>query len=203
MKPITIITTCAALLAASAGSWAQTPDDGRKFGNGVLPEYLAMYDADNSGDLSMDEMWELNQDRNNPNRHSKFRQQWDTDKDGRVDSNEQSAARIEIRNRITQRRSDRFDAVDTGVNNAGTLEGAQDGALSLAEFSRIKAVEAAELANTGTATRLFNFLDKDNNGLISRAEFLQSLNSVRPSSPTDAPVPKPHPANNLNGGNGN
>lgn len=193
MKPTTIIIACAALLAASAGSWAQDTGNTRAFGNGVLPDYLAMYDIDNSGDLSVEEMQELNADRTNPDRHLKFRQQWDTNRDGRVSSDERSAAKIQIRVRIQQRRNARFDAVDTGVDGIG----AADGHLSRGEFSNIAAVAASNLATPGMADRLFNHLDRDDDGRISRAEFLQSLDTVRPTT-TVAPQPKAHPADNLN-----
>ena len=199
MKPITIITACAALLAASAGSWAQATGDARAFGNGVLPDYLAMYDVDDSGDLGVDEMQALNADRTNHNRHRKFREQWDTNHDGRISPEERTAARIQIRHRIQQRRNARFDAVDTGVDGLG----AADGFLSRDEFIGIAAVSASDLANPGMADKLFNHLDKNDDDKVSRTEFLQSLDNVRPTT-TVAPQPKAHPANNLDdGGNGN
>ena len=194
MKPITIITACAALLAASAGSWAQTPDDGRTFGNGVLPDYLAMYNIDDSGDLSADELEILNADRTNPERHSKFRTQWDTNQDGRITLAERNAAKIHIRQRIEARRNARFDAVDTGdVDGLG----AADGFLTPSEFFSISAVAASNHAQA-----IFDHLDRNDDNQISRAEFLQSLDTVRPAT-TATPVPKARPASNVDGGNGN
>jgi Ca2+-binding EF-hand superfamily protein len=192
MKPITIITACAALLAASAGSWAEDTSDARAFGSGVLPDYLAMYDVDENGSLSQDELDALNADRTNPDRHRKFREQWDSDRDGAISADENKAAKIEIRRRIERRRNQRFNAVDTGVNDIG----ANDGFLTFREFSRIAAVAASNLDKPGIAERLFNHLDKNGDNRISRTEFLQSLDSVRPA-PTVTPQPKPHPTTSL------
>ena len=193
MKPTIIITACAALLAASAGSSAQdTADKPRAFGNGVLPEHLAMYDVDDSGDLSLDEMEAVSADRASPDRHQKFREQWDTDRDGEISLAERNAAKIQIRRRIELRRNARFDAVDTGVDGIG----AADGFLAPSEFFAIAAVAASDLANPGIAEKLFGHLDKNNDRKISRDEFLQSLDSVRPAL-TTTPQPKPHPAANL------
>jgi Ca2+-binding EF-hand superfamily protein len=186
MKPITTILACAALLAAAAGCHAQSTRQPRAFGNGVLPDYLAMYDVDESGDLSTEELEALNADRTRPDRHLKFRDQWDADRDGRISLEERKAAQVEIRRRILQRRSQRFDAVDTGVDGVG----ATDGFLTETEFSNISAVAASNLTKPGIATELFNHLDRDNDGRVSKREFLASLDRIRPE---DDEVVEPKP----------
>lgn len=176
--------TFAALLGAAVVVWAQD-DDGtatkRTFGNGVLSENLAIYDVDDNGSLSVEELQALQADRLNQNRHETLRDRWDLNRDGRIDAREREQAAARIRQIIEERRCRRFNEVDLD----------SDGFLVLDEFLSISAVASIDLNSPGTGIELFKHLDHDGDRKISKAEFLRSLDRLRTSSGEDDPAPKP------------
>ena len=157
------------LIALPALSQAQE----RTFGNGTLPEFLALYDVDNNGSLSTEELQALQADRKS--RRSRLQARWDRDGDGKISTTEREEARVAIIQTIETRRSNRFDDVDNDGN----------GFLSSIEFSRISAVVLAENDSPGLADRIFNNLDIDQDSQVSKAEFLRTLSLTPPGLGTD------------------
>jgi Ca2+-binding EF-hand superfamily protein len=165
----------------------------RTFGTGTLSEFLSLYDVDDSGGLSPEELKALSADRKNSknlgkqrgssskNSKSRVKNRWDTDGDGKISHSEREAAKSAIRNQIEARRALRFDEVD---NNS-------DGFLTLAEFNSISAVGAADEARPGVSEELYYNLDLDNDGKVSKQEFLRKIDSLPVVDP--AKIPKPHP----------
>ncbi len=168
----------------------------RTFGNGTLSEFLSLYDVDDSGGLSPEELKALSADRKNSknsknlgkqrgssskNSKSHVKNRWDTDGDGKISHSEREAAKSAIRNQIEAQRSLRFDEVD---NNS-------DGFLTLAEFNSISAVGAVDEARPGVNEELYYSLDLDNDGKVSKQEFLRKIDSLPVVDP--AKIPKPHP----------
>ena len=162
----------------------QNATSGRTFGDGILSAYTAYYDADNSGDLSHEELLILERDRRN--RLERPEQLWDTNRDGFVSDAEIAVARRNVRLQIEQHRSLRFDNVDTD----------RDGHLSLDEFMAINAVAARDGDTPGIGNNLFSNLDRDKDRRISKDEFLRRLDSITPQ-PSDG-TPTPHPRQNIN-----
>ena len=156
----------------------------RTFGNGTLSEYLSIYDVDNSGGLSEEELQSLRADRKD--RQQRLRNRWDLNRDGRISGEEREAAKAAIRRQIEARRLQRFSEVDLN----------KDRVLSPAEFNQISAVSDANNASPGLASRLFNNLDSDKNGTISTREFLLKLDTL-PANSIDgsAPLPQNHTRN--------
>jgi len=168
----------------------------RTFGNGTLSEFLSLYDVDNSGGLSPEELKALSADRKNrgnsgksgkqrgnssKNSNSRVKNRWDTDGDGKISHSEREAAKSAIRNQIEARRALHFDEVDDN----------SDGFLTLAEFNGIGAVGAADEARPGVSNELYYNLDLDNDGKVSKQEFLRKIDSLPVVDP--AKIPKPHP----------
>ena len=177
----------------------------RTFGNGTLSEFLSLYDVDDSGGLSPEELRALSADRKNSknngnkgnkgnsakrgiqlgngpkNRVARVKSRWDTDGDGKISHSEREAAKSAIRKQIEARRALRFDEVD---NNS-------DGFLTLAEFNSISAVSAVDEARPGVSDELYYNLDLDNDGKVSKEEFLRKIDSLPVVDP--AKIPKPHP----------
>ena len=154
----------------------------RTFGNGILPELLSMYDVNGSGGLDQEELQALSLDRKD--RRNRLRNRWDSNRDGRISDQEREAAKAAIKRQIDARRSLRFDEVD---HNA-------DGFLNQEEFNNIAAVDVANDARPGVSVDLYNNLDADNDGKVSKEEFLRKLNSI-PAVVDPARLPKPHPKN--------
>lgn len=190
-----------ALLGAGTTAWAQDKEANRRtFGSGVRSEFLSMYDIDEDGQFSAEELQVLQADRSTRQRRERFRERWDTDHNGRISDAERAAAVKAIRERIRQRRCDRFDEVDL----YGARDGdGPDGFLSRTEFKSIAAVDLTNSDRPGTADTLFDKLDRDKDGRISKAEFLQTLEEVRPvpEGEDPRPTPKPHEARNQPGQN--
>jgi hypothetical protein len=165
----------------------------RTFGTGTLSEFLSLYDVDDSGGLSPEELKALSADRKNSknlgkqrgnsskNSKSRVKNRWDTDGDGKISHSERETAKLAIRNQIEARRALRFDEVD---NNS-------DGFLTLAEFNSISAVGEVDEARPGVSEELYYNLDLDNDGKVSKQEFLRKIDSLPVVDP--AKIPKPHP----------
>ena len=165
----------------------------RTFGTGTLSEFLSLYDVDDSGGLSPEELKALSADRKNSknlgkqrgnsskNSKSRVKNRWDTDGDGKISHSEREAAKSAIRNQIEARRALRFDEVD---NNS-------DGFLTLAEFNSISAVGEVDEARPGVSEELYYNLDLDDDGKVSKQEFLRKIDSLPVVDP--AKIPKPHP----------
>ena len=179
MKPTSITLICSALLLAGTLLRGEDRPAKRTFGNGVLPEYLAVYDADDSGSLSVEEGQVLRADRAGGGRLETFRSKWDANTDGTISDAEREIAKATIRQLIIGRRCRRFEEVDTD----------EDGFLSTTEFRAIAAVLSVDNTSPGTATDLFNHLDHNNDDAISKAEFLRSLDAA----PTQSVDVKPSP----------
>lgn len=176
-----LLRTYTALLLASASLWAQEDPAKRTFGNGILPEYLAVYDVNNDGRLSTEEAQTLRADRHRGKRHETFRRKWDSNRDGKISATEREAAKRTIRQLIIERRNRRFAEVDTN----------EDGFLTLREFEQIAAVQSVNATKPGTSTDIFKHLDHNEDSLISAEEFLRSLEAVTPQ--VENTKPKPHP----------
>ncbi|MBC8148800.1 MAG: EF-hand domain-containing protein [Verrucomicrobiaceae bacterium] len=164
----------------------------RTFGTGTLSEFLSLYDVDDSGGLSPEELKALSADRKNSkkngnngnsskNRVARVKNRWDTDGDGKISHSEREAAKSAIRNQIEARRALRFDEVD---NNS-------DGFLTLAEFNSISAVGEVDEARPGVSEELYYNLDLDDDGKVSKQEFLRKIDSLPVFDP--AKIPKTHP----------
>ena len=182
MKPPKQCSIFLAILMATGSLSAQDDPPKRAFGNGVLPQYLSVYDVNDDGTLSVEEGQALRQDRSTSGRITTFRKKWDTNRDGTISNSEREAAKAVIRQVIIDRRSRRFAEVDTN----------DDDFLSLREFTSIAAVRSVDDSNPGTAGDLFTHLDKHGDKKISRAEFLRSLDAA-PIQAIDVTPTPPHP----------
>ena len=156
----------------------------RTFGNGTLPEHLALYDVDESGGLSEEELQILREDR--LQRQKRLRNRWDLDRNGKISDQEREAAKTAIRQTIRERRVQRFNEADLD----------RDGQLTLTEFRNITAVNDADTNSPGLAERLFSNLDSDNNTTVSTREFLLKLDNLPPVS-IDEPLVNKHPRSPL------
>lgn len=187
MNPTRLVLLALTLLVTAGAAWAEdggpTPTEPKRtFGNGVLPEYLAVYDVNDDGRISVEEGQALRQDRNTGGRLATFRNKWDRDRDGTISPAERDAAKAAIRQLIIDRRCRRFAEVDAD----------DDGFLTPAEFNAINAVQSVDNSSPGTASDLFEHLDKDNDGRISKDEFLRSLDAAPTQALGVEPSP-PHP----------
>lgn len=186
MKPAPLFRLLVTLLVAAGWSWAEDAPapapTKRTFGNGVLPEYLAVYDIDDNGRLSVEETQALRRDRNTGGRLTTFRNKWDTDRDGTISPAERDAAKAAIRQLIIERRCRRFAEVDRDG----------DEFLSKAEFNTISAVQSVDSDSPGTADDLFRHLDRNGDNRVSKDEFLRSLDAAPATALGVVPSP-PHP----------
>jgi len=187
------------LLAAIMFAWLapmSPADDGTgtastptHFGAGNLPAYIALYDVNQNGILSEEELQALETDKKNRNRRQRFKDHWDTNRDGILSNTEITEAQNHIRIAIEQRRCDRFDEVDV-IDKQGADR--SDGFLSRAEFGAINAVQVSNANRPGLADTLFDHLDRNDDNYVSKAEFLHSLSVTRSTSADPEAVPAPH-----------
>ena len=184
MKASTILIAGALLVGAVEVYLAD--GDRRTFGSGVLQEHLSIYDEDNSGTISVEELQALQADQEH--RRDRLRNRWDLDDDGESSATERAAARVEMRRLIVQRRSMRFHAEDQD----------NDGHLTMAEFAGLTAVADLNAADPTLAANIFKRLDENGDTKVSLSEFLKGLDRVRTPHDEVGPqaVPKPHPDSN-------
>lgn len=157
----------------------------RTFGNGTLTEYLSIYDVDNSGGLSPDELQTLRNDRKD--RRKTLKNRWDTNRDGKISPQEREVAKATIRRQIEAGRLERFSEVDLDRDNF----------LTPVEFNRISAVTDANAGTPGIATRLFDNLDLNKDGKVSSKEFLLKIDTL-PVDAEDGATPLAHPRTTRN-----
>ena len=163
MRTTTLLIVMTLCLVARAE--AQSGD--RSFGDGTLPEHLAVYDVDGDGILSVEEIQAMKDAR--LTRHDDWQEQWDTNGDGVIDEDERAAAKEAIRDRIEERRTRRFNQADTDG----------DGCLTFAEFSAIPAVMELAKRHPEAPARIFDRLDVNDDDCISLEEFVVHLRHRR------------------------
>jgi Ca2+-binding EF-hand superfamily protein len=154
------------LVAAVAGAviaWTGARADDRSFGDGTLPDYLAVYDVDGNGVLSVEEIQAM-KDARSANRHQ-WLEQWDTNDDGVIDEDERAAAHEAMRERIIARRIQRFHEADTDG----------DGCLTFEEFSALPAVMKLAEEHPEAPARIYDRLDANDDDCVSLEEFLRHL----------------------------
>lgn len=154
-------------LALCAFAWTGAEAGDRSFGDGTLPDYLAIYDVDGDGTLSVEEVQAMREARQH--RHRDWIEQWDTNEDGMIDDEERMAAREELRRRIIHRRTMRFREADADG----------DGCLTFVEFSAIPAVMKLAEEHPEAPARIFDRLDINDDNCISLEEFLRHLRHRR------------------------
>ena len=162
MKLTTLLTLAAAGAITITSASAQ-----RVFGDGTLPEKLAPYDVDGDGQLSVEERQAFKAARKEARgeRRAKVLEQFDADGDGKLNQEEREAAREAHRARIEAKRQERFAEADTDKN----------GSLSLEEFSAIPPVARRIERRENFAQRVFDRMDKNDNGTIEADEFTDHL----------------------------
>lgn len=161
------IATLVIASALCASAWSGTRAADRTWGDGTLPESLAVYDVNTNGVLSVEEIQALKDARRGM--QGEWLSHWDTNSDGMVDSDERGAARNELRQRIERRRSDRFNEADTDG----------DGCLTLEEFSAIPAVLELAVAHPDAPAQIHGQLDANHDGCVVLAEFISHLRDHR------------------------
>lgn len=177
MKPSIIIIACALLVG---GVEVYLADGHRRtFGNGALQEHMAIYDADDDGTISVEELQVLQAEQES--RRDRLRHRWDSNNDGRISATEREAAKAEMRRLVRVRRAERFDDEDLDA----------DGKLTRTEFFGITAVADVNAADPTLAGEIFDRLDQDGDKVISKEEFLRSLDRIR--TPTSDLEPKAEP----------
>lgn len=151
--------------------------DRKPFGTGELPDIMKAFDVNpTDGKLGPEERQAFEaamRDKAKANVLKKF----DTNGDGVLSPDELKAARDAARKKIEELRSARFDELDTN----------DDGFLSTDEFKPPVNLPA-ELV-----TAIFNYLDKDGDGQISKAEFLAACALPPPPPPGGGGVLPPPP----------
>lgn len=169
MRMRTIIALAGASLLTVAGAGAQDEDGpgkpNRFFGDGEMPEFIKMFDVDENGRLSAEEAQALRDVVKE--KRDEFLAGVDRNGDGRLSMTERLAALAEIRQRILERRIERFEEADSDGNQAISLEEF----LALPHISRIEAERAAAI---------FDHLDADGDDGISAEEFFRRLPPIGP-----------------------
>ncbi len=145
----------------------------RIFGDGILPDWLRVYDVDADGVLSEEErvVARLARREVQEARTDSLTALWDTNDDGTLSQDEIDRAREANRTRIIENRAMRFDEADTDA----------DGNLTGLEFRSIPAIARLEATDPGLARLIFQRLDRDANGVVSKEEFLAHLQHNPPS----------------------
>ena len=160
-------TVLLAAVAISITAWAGAQAGERTFGDGTLPDHLAVYDVDGDGVLSVEEIQAM-KDARHEHRH-RWLEQWDTNGDGVIDEEERAAAHEALRQRIEERRTARFNEADTDG----------DGCLTFEEFSAIPAVIHLAEEHPEAPARIYARLDANHDDCVSLEEFLGHLRDRR------------------------
>ena len=160
-----VVLLAAAAISVSAWTGVQAGDRG--FGDGTLPDHLAVYDVDGDGVLSVEEIQAMKDAR--PGRRHGWLEQWDTNEDGVIDEEERAAAHEALRQRIEERRVRHFNEADTDG----------DGCLTFEEFSAIPAVIALAEEHPEAPARIYARLDANHDDCVSLEEFLGHLRDRR------------------------
>jgi Ca2+-binding EF-hand superfamily protein len=151
-------------LGVTTAVWA---DAERVWGDGSLPDILAVYDIDGDGKLSVEEAQAMKTDRQ-AQRQDRL-SQWDLNGDGVIDDAEREAAREAIRQDIEDRRLDRYDEADINGDDCLTYE----------EFIAIPAVADLAVRNTNAPARIYDRMDADDNQCVSPEEFTGQIRHHR------------------------
>lgn len=149
------------VLCIVAGSRVDAQD--RTWGGGTLPEFLAVYDTDTNGVLSVEEIQAMKEARREL--REDFLDQWDTDGDGSLSEEEREAARETVRTQIEQTRTNRFDEADLDGN----------GCLDTNEFNALPAVQELAAKNPEAPAQIYDRLDADTNRCVDVYEFTSRL----------------------------
>lgn len=158
--PKTIALTLLALLPA----WIMADENEKTFGDGTLPEIVAVFDLDNSGDLSSEEaqaMRDARRDARN-NRRTQVLAEFDLDGDGKLNKEEKEAAQAYLTQKIIEKRAQYFHNADAD----------ESGALSKEEFIAIPSVAKLAERRPEIIDAIFNKLDKNKDGVVTLEEFL-------------------------------
>ena len=131
--------------------------DRKPFGTGELPEIMKPFDVNNNGKLDAEERQAFEAAMRDKAK-SDLLKKFDTDGDGVLSADELKAAREAARKRIEEHRGGRFDELDTN----------DDGFLDETEFKPPVNLPPA------LVTMIFNHLDADHDGKISKDEFLKA-----------------------------
>ena len=183
MKTTTILISCALL-----GGTAFVQAEGKGFGDGILPEFLAQCDLDGNGVLDEEEVQAMEQVRKQI--REQVREQIDADGDGKICEQERERAREAIQQQIEAKRAEKFAAM------AG-----EDGRMNQGEFAGIPALADVDPARIAA---MFQRMDADGNGEVNLEEFMARLRHRQgPQEPGDGDGgPRPGHGGEGPGGNG-
>lgn len=162
MKSFQLLISCTIL--AILPEWCLADDNEKSFGDGTLPEMIAIFDLDGSGDLSTEEkqaMRDARRDARDKGRTDVLAE-FDEDGDGRLNKDEKKAAQAALAARIAAKRAQYFLNADTD----------ETGSLTMAEFIAIPSIAKLAERRPQIIEPIFSKLDKDHNDLIELDEFL-------------------------------
>lgn len=166
MKPTHTLILCTALVASAVVVKAE---DRKPFGNGILPEFLKVYDVNTDGKLSVEERQAYEKAIREAAKEKLKEKKilWDADGDGKISDKEREDALAAMRKKIEDERTKRFDELDKNG----------DGKLSAVEFLRVPNLKEE------IASRIIAHLDTNKNGSIDKDEFLGALKPPTPTPP--------------------
>ena len=157
-------TSYVSLLAVFAMSChIATADDDKTFGNGVLPDFLAQYDANDDGIIDEEERQAIKAAR--AAARAERIAEFDIDGSGNLSTEEKAAGKEAVRARIEVRRAEKFNEI------AG-----EDALISAGELAAVPGLEGTSAARLA---KLFQRLDADGSGDISLEEFTARLRDHR------------------------
>jgi len=132
----------------------------KRFGDSTcLPAYLAQYDVNDDGVISVAEKQVMDQARDQIQK--KLRTDWDTNGDGQISDQERDQAKLQLRDMIIECRTTRFEEADTDG-----VEG-----LSYDEFCLLPGMAKKLVDKPDLVLAIFDRLAGDD-GVVSLEEFL-------------------------------